>query len=191
LMKRWHELILAAAIICVGVLGIPGVARLASPSDHTFITTPDLRAMQWIRENTSKSARIFTLVQRFKQTSAIAFDAGWWIPVLTERQNNMPPQYALVMEKPYEEEYNEKVVQWAFDLENFAISDPQGIKILCENDFDFVYFGQYGRFLTPQAREIYLNNAQEIHNSPAFSVIYQEDLVKIYQLNRDYCQTQP
>ena len=191
LKKRWHELILAAVVVCVGVLGIPSVARLASPSDHTFITTPDLRAMQWIRENTPKGARIFTLVQRFKQTSAIAFDAGWWIPVLTERQNNMPPQYALVMEKPYEEGYNEKVVQWAFALENFAISDPQGIQILCENGFDFVYFGEYGRFLTPQAREIYLNNIQEIHNSPAFSVIYQEDLVKIYQFNKDYCQTHP
>lgn len=185
--KLFSGRIFSLILIVIGALGIPNVARITAPSDHTFITTPDLRAMHWIRENTSKESRFFIPVQRFKQTSAIAFDAGWWIPILTERQNNLPPQYALVMEKPYQEGYNELVVQWAFDLEKFSLSDPQGLALLCENGFEYIYFGQYGRYWYPSAKEIYLQNQQGISNSPYFSLEYQEDQVKIYKLTKEIC----
>lgn len=171
--------------------GILSVARIASPNEHTFITTPDLRAMEWIRENTQADSRFFSLVQRFKQTSAIAVDAGWWIPILTERPNNLPPQYALVMEKPIQNDYSQKVIQWAFDLETFPLYSSRGIKLLCENGFDYVYIGQYGRLLSNAAQEMYLDTKRYISNSPAFTIVYQEDQVRILKLNQEACRGFP
>ena len=66
-----------------------------------MVTKPDRQAMTWIREHTPAQAKF--LVEGFRiygGRSVVGSDAGWWIPLLADRANTMPPQYALLNETP-------------------------------------------------------------------------------------------
>ena len=41
---------------------------------------------------------------------SVGVDAGWWIPLLARRENTLPPQYALLAEKPISLDYSQRVV---------------------------------------------------------------------------------
>lgn len=177
----------SAILVIIGIYGSQKNARIVNPYDHTFITDPDLQAMNWIRANTKEDDKIFILTQRFKQTSAIGYDAGWWISVLTGRQTNLPPQYALIMEEPIDPNYNTQVLDWTFDLETFPIYARRGIDILCKNNFEYVYLGQYGRYVADGSKERYEDTRLIVRTQPNFELAYQIDQVSIYKLKSTSC----
>ncbi len=68
----------------------------------------------------------------YKDTSSVGSDGGWWIPLLTGRPNTMPPQYALLNEKPVTPGYSQSIPELVLLLEEYQPDSPKGVKALCE-----------------------------------------------------------
>jgi hypothetical protein len=168
-------------------LGWGGVQQInIVDSDYIMVTDSDLAAMDWIRANTSEDARF--LVNGFLidgGRSVVGSDAGWWIPLLADRQNTMPPQYALLTETPADPSYNQDVVNLVARLQEVPLSSPQGHLLLCQQDISHIYVGQgQGRV---GFGAIALLGPDEILGDSAFAPLYHHDQVWIFAFDRSIC----
>ncbi len=155
-------------------------------SDYIMVTDSDLAAMDWIRTNTSEDTRF--LVNGFLINggrSVVGSDAGWWIPLLADRQNTVPPQYALLTETPIDPSYNQDVVNLVARLQEVPLSSPEGHLLLCQQDISHIYVGQgQGRV---GFGAIALLEPDEILSDSAFSPLYHHDQVWIFAFDRSIC----
>ena len=190
LARKWSGQLgqpaVALAIIGLGIWTAVGRIGIVRP-DFVMVTRPDVRAMDWIRENTPPEARF--LVEGFRiygASSAVGADAGWWIPLLAGRQNTMPPQYALVNEVPADANYTQRVVDLVARLEAASPASPEWIQPLCDWGVTHVYVGQgQGKV---GAGVVQLFSPAALASSPAFSTVYHQDRVHIFALNPQACQ---
>jgi len=150
---------------------------------HTLVTSPDLRAMAWIEEQTPEEA--FFLVQGFEyRQTAAGSDAGWWMPLLAERGNMLPPQYAQFNEIPRPPDFTQRVVDLITLLQENAITDPISITRLCEWGITHIYNGQQ----QGKAGRSSLYSTAELKTKPdLFTQIYHQDRVSIFTLNPAAC----
>lgn len=176
------------AIICLilAFWSAPGLVRIVD-SSYILVTRPDMRAMAWIQEHISPDARF--LVEGFRiyeGRSAVGADAGWWIPLLTRRQNTMPPQYALLNEVPVEAGYSQQLVDLIAHLEKHSPSSPAGIQRLCELSITHVYIGQRAGKVGSGAVQLFA--ADDLAGSTFFQPVYHEDGVWIFALVPEACR---
>jgi hypothetical protein len=153
-----------------------------------MVTRPDMRAMAWIRDNTAPDARF--LVEGFRVYAgftAVGADAGWWIPLLAGRPNTMPPQYALLSEQPSPPDYTQRVVDLVAQLEREPPGAPQSLRLLCDWGIGYVYIGQGQGRVGVSAPQLFA--PQQLIDSPAFSLVYRQDRVAIFQLRPELCET--
>jgi hypothetical protein len=146
----------------------------------------DRMAMHWIRENTSPEARF--LVNGFTTyngNSSVGSDAGWWLPLLAGRRNTMPPQYALVNEKPLTPEYTRAVTQLVKDLQMASPASQDGLRLLCQQAITHIYIGQGEGKVGFEA--VPLLSAEKLITSPSFDLIYQQDRARVFMLDRQAC----
>jgi hypothetical protein len=181
------EVLLLLCMVINGVWLAWEQRMIAEPQSFAMVTRPDIQAMAWIRENTKPDARF--LVEGFRafyNTSAVGSDAGWWLPLLAERANTMPPLYALASEEPLEDGYTEQVVELVALLEITPLNTLEGVRLLCEQDISHIYIGQLqGLVGITWLSQLY--NADELLNQPYYQQIYQQDMVYIYALQEDAC----
>ena len=81
-----------ALLMVIGLWGARERALEVRPKAHALMTRADVRAMEWVRNNTSRDARF--LVNTFfayGDSVIVGSDGGWWLPFLTHRQTNLPP----------------------------------------------------------------------------------------------------
>ena len=165
-----------------------GQVRIVDPT-RVLVTRPDMQAMEWIQQNTPEDSLFLVEGYFYEGYSAIGSDAGWWIPLLAGRSNNMPPQYALLSERPTEPGYSKAVVDLVLQLEDTGPGTAEGIKTLCNWGFTHAYIGQgQGEVGYPWTA---LFSAPDLDDSPAFSQVYKRDLVSIYAFNPDVCRGTP
>lgn len=177
----------AAALAVTALAATPGQATLVAPS-YEIVTRPDREAMAWIAANTPPDARF--LVNGFRiygGTSAVGADGGWWIPLLARRANTMPPQYALLNEQPSPADYTERVVGLVAALEQSSPASPAGEAALCAEGITHVYIGQ-GQGQVGWGGQSLLS-LDALRASPAFTLVYQRDLVSIFAFSRASCGT--
>jgi hypothetical protein len=145
--------------------------------------------MEWIQKNTAEDSLFLVEGYFYQGYSAVGSDAGWWIPLLAGRSNNMPPQYALLSEKPIEPGYSRAIVDLVLQLGDTGPGTAEGIDTLCDWGFTHAYIGQgQGEVGYPWTA---LFSAQDLENSPAFSPVYKQDLVSVYTFNTDVCRRAP
>lgn len=153
---------------------------------YVMVMRPDVRATAWIRDNTPPDALF--LVEGFRVYegySAVGADGGWWIPLLAERRNTMPPQYAILNEREAEPGYNQRVVGTVAALETTRLDTPEGVQVLCEWGVTHAYVGQAHGYVGFGAQQLY--SPDELLNSPAFERIYHQDRVHIFRLLPESC----
>jgi hypothetical protein len=192
LLKR-HQMLgyLGAAMVLAIGLGWGLVHQVnIVDSDYILVTDPDLAAMDWIGANTPEDARF--LVNGFlirDGASAVGSDAGWWIPLLANRQNTMPPQYALLAETPIDPTYSRDVVDLVTRLQETPLSSPEAISLLCQQDISHVFVGQrqgqVGSAVGWLAVPLVLPD--ELLANPAFSPLYHQDRVWVFAFDRSIC----
>jgi hypothetical protein len=160
-------------------------------SDYIMVTDLDLAAMDWIRANTPEDARF--LVNGFlipDGASVVGSDAGWWIPLLADRQNTMPPQYALLAETAIDPTYERDVVNLVVRLQEVSLSSPEGHSLLCEQDISHVYAGQrqggVGSAVGWLAVPLFLPD--ELLADPAFLPLYHQDHVWVFAFDSSICR---
>jgi hypothetical protein len=178
---RFGKAIILTTIILFGFIGVWNQRNISNPSMYGFVTRPDTLAMSWIMEHTPANAHI--LIEGNHEnwiTNVIGADAGWWIPLLANRENTIPPQYALANEAPIDPGYSLDVVNLETKLENESVASDVGIKLLCEYGITHVYVGQkQGTVGNPDEP---LFTPAELGSSGVFHLIYQKDRVYIYSV---------
>ena len=131
----------AALIVVAGGWGAWQTVRVISP-DHTMLTSADLEAMLWIRENTPAEARF--LVNGFTAYGGglvVGADGGWWIPLLTGRANTVPP-LLYGSELARDPSYVREVRDVLLTLEEEGVTTEGGARTLSEHGVTHVYVGQ-------------------------------------------------
>jgi len=135
-------LVLAAMLVFLGGgWGTWQRVRAVDPS-HLMLAEADLKAMTWIRENTSPKAQF--LVNGFTAYGGglvVGADGGWWIPLLAVRANTVPPLLygsELAKDPGYQREVRDVLV----GLLETGVTSESGLRILSEHGLTHVYIGQ-------------------------------------------------
>ena len=184
--KNIGQIMAVSAIILLGIWGVFDQRNIVDEDRFALVTKPDMKAMQWIGDNTPQDARF--LVEGFRiynGTSAVGSDAGWWIPLLTGRQNTMPPQYALLSEIPVTPNYSEVVVTLVAGLETNSLNSENGLNLLCEQEITHIYIGQGQGEVGYGATQLF--SPDMLAENQAYQLLYRHDRVYIYELDPHYC----
>jgi hypothetical protein len=182
--------IYSLVLVLFALWGVRSEHLRPNPAKYAMITRPDHHAMHWIRDNTPDNALF--LVQGFRvyqDWTAVGSDAGWWIPILANRQNTMPPQYALLSEAPNPPDYSQKVVDLVGQLEEDPLPSQQSIAALCNWGITHIFSGQLQGLVGAGATQLF--NPEDLSDSSAFQLIYHRDRVHLFSLNPDACQSSP
>lgn len=159
----------------------------AEQSLAVMVTEPDQRAATWIREHLPVDIRFLVEGNRiYNGQSVVGTDAGWWLPLLANRENTIPPQYAILNEKPSPPEYTRQVVKLLAELETTSPASPQGINLLCAQGITHVYIGQRQGRVGYAAAQLF--SPQSLLNSADFDLIYHQDRVWIFKLEPQACK---
>lgn len=184
--SRFAQVTSIILIIFAGMWGAWNQRNIVNVGDFALVLRPDIKAMEWIRDNTPIDANF--LVESFRiynGTSGVGSDAGWWIPLLTGRKNTMPPQYALLNEVPIEPNYSQDVVDLVAMLEKKTPNSKEGLELLCEQGITHIYIGQRQGKVGAGASQLFL--PKMFDENPAYELVYHHDRVYIYELDTNHC----
>jgi hypothetical protein len=188
---RWLQPFVVLLIIGVALFQFVQMPRIVVP-DFDLSSRPDMQAANWI--NKTVPADAFFLINGFeyKQTPA-AGDAGWWLPLLTKRQTNIPPQYASNVERPIIEGYRQITTAFVEELLEQSPVSAEGKATICNFPYPIshVYIGQKRGLIKGPAPDVTpdrpLLPAQMLLEDPAFELLYQRDRVMIFAFDRAVC----
>ena len=184
--KNIGQITAGSVIVILGIWGALDQRNIVDGDRFALVTKPDMKAMQWIGDNTHQDARF--LVEGFRiynGTSAVGSDAGWWISLLTGRQNTMPPQYALLSEIPVSPNYSKDVVTLVAGLETTSLDSENGLNLLCEHDITHIYIGQGQGEVGYGATQLF--SPDMLAEYQAYQLIYRHDRIYIYEIDPQYC----
>jgi hypothetical protein len=105
-------------------------------------------------------------------------DGGWWLPLLTGRQNSVPPMgynSELDMAAPYRLQVHELASQ----VQTLGVDDPATLATMEEQGISYVYIGQ------KQGETNYAGpgrlDPQILLDSPHYRLVYHQDRVWIFE----------
>lgn len=190
--RRFALVLVGASMLVASAWGCTWQGQLIDPKLQLF-TAADERAMEWIRTHTPVDARF--LVNSFPAYggSLIAgTDGGWWIPLLTGRQSNLPP-ITYGSERGALEDYAKGINALAATLRERPLTDPTPVKIdlsrpaalqaLREAGIEYIYKGARSNPGPERADSIDL---AVLHARPdLFRQVYAEGGVEIFMVIND------
>lgn len=183
------NLIRAVMALVIGAVLAWGVTWQTRMIDGTtqLVTHADMAAMRWIRTHIPRDARF--LVNSFPAYSGYLLagsDAGWWIPLLAERQSTLPP-ITYGSERGPTDDYARRVNAISTALRQRPLTDARpvlidltaqhALAVLRDNGVTHIYSGAHAfpsnvdRIDTARLRE-----------SPHFRLVYDRDGVEIFEL---------
>jgi hypothetical protein len=175
----------ALGLLAVGIYGAKELRSIAHPDLYAMLTFPDLRAMEWIRDNTPEDAIFLVEGFRDRPYAAVGSDAGWYIPVLAGRKNSMPPQYAILSEQPETPGYSQAVVSLISTLEAHPIPSNEAREALCTFGITHAFVGQgqgqVGIGATP------LFTYADLEASGWFHLLNRQDRTAVFAMNPTVC----
>jgi hypothetical protein len=191
-MTKLAQSLVVLVIVGASAYGAVGQMQVLE-SAYTLVTPADLEAMDWIRENSPQDAKF--LINGIVYTdgySVVGGDAGWWLPIYTQRANSIPPQYALFTAQPIEPGYTQQVYNLVHTLLAHPPSTPEGMQALCDFGITHVYIGQR-RGMAVAALPVAIRPEQpmldvaELTASELFDLQYQRDRVRVFRFDRGVC----
>lgn len=191
-LRRWLLLPAAGLLVAVSIWLLPARLQIID-RDYDLSTRPDLRAAAWIRSSLPEDA--FFLINGVVYTdgvSALAGDAGAWLPLLTKRDVVIPLQYALLTERPNMPGYSETVNSFIRQLTSVSAASPEGHGAICAfpRPITHVYLGQRQGLVNkalPNKTQRPMLLPDQLLQDRAFRLIYHEDRVMIFEFDRTIC----
>jgi hypothetical protein len=183
---RWKQTSIFLIIMIFTFWGTNQLRKIVDEPMYSMIKNPDLFAMEWIKENIPEDAKF--LVEGFRiynGNSIVGSDGGWYLPLLTKRQNTIPPQYALLNEVPIDENYSQHLVDMVAYLEDHSLSEKETLHWLCKSGISHIYIGQDQGEVGVGENQLF--NQNEIPES-FYNLIYAQDRVRIYEVKQQLCQ---
>jgi len=185
LVRKWSaavKILLVMIILASCMYGFTKRSNETFPSQFSLVTTPDLRAATWIKENTEQSSQF--LVNGFfayGDSLVVGSDGGWWLPLTAERSNTVPPiNYA--SEQGIQSNYFDQVNSLYETLVREGFNSEKVIDMLMETPITHVYIGQRQGTINYSGPHRLQQNG--ILLTDYFKLIYQRDRVWIYELQR-------
>ena len=177
---RWSGVgpLVVVAVFCVGYGGIQRLGDLRL--EHALVTEADAEAMAWIRENTPPDAKF--LVNGFMaygDTLVAGADAGWWIPLLTERQSTLPP-LVYGTETATDPNYAERVRRDFLYIRQVSPTLREGVRFLISRGVTHAYIGQGNGMVGNPGQP--LLDGQALLDIPAYRLEYDRDGVRVFAL---------
>jgi hypothetical protein len=174
--------VLLFGIVCFfGIWGLINRIRDINIPNFELVTRPDLRAMEWIRDNTPIDARfLINSFSAYEDSSIVGSDAGWWLPLLAQRQSTVPP-LTYVAEQAKTPDYAQKIKEFYEKINENGINDPEVLNMLKEEGINYVYVGQrHGSVNNPGPP---LLDLEILNSDQHFQLIYHQDRVWVYKIN--------
>jgi hypothetical protein len=178
--RAWVRVLLVLLLVGGGLAGARwrlGDMRIAQ---HALALQPDVEAMAWIRENTPPDARF--LVNSFFAYGGsviVGSDGGWWMPLLANRANTVPPLNYSGEQGPWPE-YRLWVNELTQLIQDRGIDDQATLEELRKRGITHVYVGQQ------QGRVNYggphVLSPEVLNESPAYRPIYHRAQVWVFEL---------
>lgn len=149
------------------------------PNQFGLLTQPDLRAMEWIKENLAQESGFLVNSTFAYSDSLIAgTDGGWWLPLITQRQSSLPPlNYGA--ERGPRPDYRQWINQLSIDIQSKGIDHSDVIKEMSQRGITHVYIGQQQGLVNSTTPLIRLD---QLLASPHFQPVYHQDRVWIFKL---------
>jgi hypothetical protein len=183
-----HLGLAVAAMIAVSLWGVTWLQNVSEPS-RQMLTPADEVAMAWIRNNLPADARF--LVNSFPAyggTLIAGSDGGWWIPLMTGRQTNLPP-IVYGSERAEQPDFYEKTnalteaLRGRSRLDGTPVSvnltPPEHLQRLHAAGIHYIYSGANQTPGFDQADQI---DTATLRQSDDFRLIYDHDGVEIFEL---------
>lgn len=169
--------LLGLILLASGAWGARQRLNTVNPRQFSMATRPDLRAFDWIRENTAKdSGFLVNSFLAFNNSLNVGSDGGWWLPLLTGRNSSTPPiNYGT--EKGPRSDFRLWINALPTAIQQDGI-DSQIVKdMLSERGLDYVYIGQkQGSVNSPSP----LLDLKVLLKDPQFNMVYHQDRVWIF-----------
>jgi hypothetical protein len=166
---RLRTMGVASVILLLSVLGARNALSIVDPR-HVLVTVPDLRAMAWVERETPETARFLAnSFFAYDGNVIVGSDAGWWLPLLSRRENTVPP-ITYGHEAANEPDYVSQVNDLAYYVENHNLDAPETVQVLKDKGITHVYVGQMGGYLS----------AETLRSSGAYDMVYHQDRVWIF-----------
>lgn len=170
---RWRERATRLVVALVLVAGfVASHIRVTEIELYRyFVTSEDIAAMDWIRENTPADARFAVNTHFWLPRAPHGTDAGYWIPYFTGRRTTAGVMLLSLGAK----EYVSSIVEMSRAVERLEI-DNTSLAELRALGVDYVYIGQKGDFSGPGL------NATQLAQAENVSVLHQNGGVSILQI---------
>jgi len=182
--KQTDKLLTFLVLIIITVLSFWGSLqryRDIQPQTFTLVTRPDIRAAKWIKMHIPENG--YFLVNSFlafSNTTVVGSDAGWWIPVLANRNTTLPP-INYVFEKNVYKEYPQDLKNFITIMNEHSWDLDQTIELIKAKNISYVYIGQQrgnvnfsGSILDPI----------KLMTSSFYKLVYHQDWVWIFKVQR-------
>ena len=127
----WRLFVRASLIIACGIIMIFGITQIPkyTLTDNAYVTKSDLVAMNWIKSNTPQDSLFLvnTVNFDFNPDFIISIDAGYWLPLLGNRQTITIPMI-FPIERLAEEDILVKLQN--IHTLNSDFTSPQSLEII-------------------------------------------------------------
>jgi hypothetical protein len=178
--QRFAPAVLAIIFLGTAWLGVNQRALDVRPLEFALASRPDLHAAAWIRGNIPQDAKfVVNYFFSYIDQLIVGSDGGWWLPLLTERQTNLPP-LSYGIEDSSGAEYLLQTNALAQDVQENGIVDPAMIKELTEAGFEYIYVGQRQGQLNNPGKPVL--DPEVLRHDAHFQVVYQQDRVWIFKI---------
>jgi len=147
---RWGRMavpgLVALGLAGASLWGARAMLPIVNPVT-VLATAEDVIACDWIRANTSPSARFLVNARFWQSNTYMGTDGGYWITLLTGRSSTMPPSLYNTGGRDYVQAVND-LAEWAAGVESF--DDPATRARLRHEGITHIYIGARGGAITPQ-----------------------------------------
>ncbi|MCW1968907.1 MAG: hypothetical protein KIH69_012425 [Anaerolineae bacterium] len=182
--------ILNFALLVLAAWGSTWQANIVEPERQIY-NWADHRAMLWIRQNTPPDARFFVNGFPAYGGSLIAgSDAGWWIPLVTQRKSTLPPLTYGSERGMNNEDLFARVNPLYQQLRGRRLPDttpvsldlttPTALDLLRKAGVTHIYSGAKP-FPPPNGADRV--NLELLRRHPAFKLLYAEGGAEVYELS--------
>ena len=183
-LRRWRgaSVLATLLVVAVGLGGTRARMRDVLPSQHAMVTRSDLRAQAWIRENVPENARF--LINSFFAYGGrviVGSDGGWWLSLLAERENTVPPLNYSLEQGPWPK-YRDWVKALTGQIQGAQIDDPATLTLLQVRGITHVYIGQRQGRVNYTGPDVL--DPEALLHSGQYQLVYHQDRVWIFEVNR-------
>jgi hypothetical protein len=173
------HILLSLIIIFSGIWGIRKRLNDIVPSKFSLVTRPDIRAFNWIRENTHPNDRfLVNSFLAFNNTVAVGSDGGWWLSYFCERESTLPPiNYAT--ERGFNPDFALSVKNISKTIQTIGDNESELINFLVQQGITHVYIGQLQGTVNNPGLSI---DPYRLITNPYLQLIFNEDRVWLFKI---------